>query len=371
MLSKPRTKPKGILKVINLLSGRIPSPRVGRNKAITDRFFNFISDCDISASNIYRKSKLTVRGNHVLVSFINSIGIPLSLPEDRYIDNVESVSMGLARSFGIGTVISEPALSNKGAFYGTQEIIYGVTTIPEVLLPWHRYKPVKVVCHPRTDITYTLLDGTPNTDEDGLAVIQINFVELMLMYRGWQLRERRINPENPAGPVEFVGSWLLPSMMSSHNAVAVVNRLRYAMIGFPYADQKKRTFFSMPKNDYLEKSYREYIIQHIETNRDTWQDILELTTVTDGVTLREFGHEPDVAMNKYGKAMKLLSTMSTINYLLMAGTLGAASNKELNANSYSELVIFLKRYDSEKWFGYSKLAHQVNKYLNDNIISLL
>lgn len=357
--------------MISFLSQGVSFQKRGINTAYGKRLFDFISDNEKIAASIYHKSGMASKGNHVIATFINSVLTSIYLDVERYAYNVQDESLINARRLGIGTAICPPELNPKGDFYGIPEVLIGITDVPEKFKSWWLYEPLKVIWHPRTDITYTLLDGKPNTSENGLAVISINFVELMLMYRGFQLWQNKINKDTPQGPVHFIQSWLLPSMMRSHNAIALLNQLKAEAMGFPFATEEKRTFFRIPQNNYLFVAYRQWMLDKLATNKMDWVEISQMTQMTQEDDLLSFFKSPPVPPTKYGKIIDLLYGLSPLSYLEIASTLGPASLADMNKKWLGELDRYFRRYYSEHWMAQSKLGHAVDKIITDDIITLL
>lgn len=357
--------------MIKLLEGPAGSVRKSSTNAYATRLFTFMHENEVNATRYYRNAKLTSKGNHILATLINSILVPVSMDAERYAVNVATQGNQIMRSLGIGTVTSPAKITQRGEFYGLPEILIGEAEEPRQYKTWHKYRPIKVMYHPRTDVTYTLLDGTPNTDEAGFAVIYINVSELMLMYKGWRLFTNRIYPDNPPTVPEFVQSWVLPSMMESHNAQAMLNRTKCDLLGFAIPSENKRTPFKTPRNDYLDKSYREWLISKLESMVPDWLSILQLTQMTEIQNLESYCKIPDLVPTHHGKGMMLLASLSTLNYLLMASMNSAVSGVKANSVSSQQLIKMLRRFGSERWFADPKTKHLIEKWVNDNIASLL
>lgn len=354
--------------MIKLLSHQESFRVRGHNKTLTGAFLNQLADNTKSAISYYRRATSSVRGNHILVKFINSILTPISLPRERYIEHVETECMMMAKALGIGNATSEPVLHKRGYFYGIPELLIGTVDYPTKK---GINNPVKVVMHPRTDITYTLLDGEPNTTEQGLAVISIDLVALMCLYRTWRRQQLLKSPDEALGPVHFVKMIIMPMMISSHNSVAIINRLKANLLGRYHADHIKRTPFGLPLTLSYEKRYMEYILGKLETNQYKFEEILSLTEVSSEEDLGTFTDLPAVPPTRTGKLMKLLVAIPAIEYLLMATNTNPNGRASTNAGHVIELSYFLRLMGNERWVKDRKLSKILDKIINDDVLSLI
>lgn len=349
--------------MIKLLSQNESNQTRGQNKALSSRYLDILIENEIAATNYYIYSGMTVKSNHLLVMFINSITTPISLPEERYLDLIEPQCQQAARALGIGTATNPADYAKVGTFYGIPELVIGEIKFPD--LETLRADPLKVIYHPRTDVTFTLLDGTRNTTEDGLAVVSIDLIGLMLDYRKWQLRENRRNPENPKSSLHFIMSDILPSMITSHNEIAFINRVENTMLGKPLADHIKRTPFYTTPAIAFEKAYREHLIKVNKKAKMNYEDILQLFQVNTYQNLLEWTQMPSVPPTRYGKTMQLLTMLTALEYLAIASSINPLGKSSANNKHDTELEYFLKKYDKENWISDHKLTHRLNKILSD------
>ena len=57
--------------------------------------------------NYYKINPTAVRSEHILVRLLNSLGIPLILPMDRYVNHLSSKAVRVASSLGISSGYSK------------------------------------------------------------------------------------------------------------------------------------------------------------------------------------------------------------------------------------------------------------------------
>lgn len=308
------------------------------------------------AIDYYRTSGETVRSNHPLVTLINTMNVVWAGDKERFYDICDSVSPSVCNAIKIGSAIHSPKLINRGWFYGYEEVLISVELDRDSDKPWYELEPLKVFAHGRTDLTFTLLDGEPNTNEESFSVIGIDVAILMYMYICWRQYQLKIFPDNPQTTAQFVANWVLPNMIRSHNDVAWMNRLSRLLEGsYPKpVGTLKRTPFALSSSetftqDVLTAMYSRFTEQSYE-----WADALMCIPLPSGDTALTYAKMPYFAPTRLGKAMACLATM---NYLEL---LGSCKPNPENSKHLVEFNRVFKRLFNENWYSDSNLSTFVN-----------
>jgi hypothetical protein len=315
-----------------------------------------INENTIRAIDYYRASGETVRSNHPLVTLINTMNVVWSGDKERFFDICDSVSPSVCNALKIGGAIHSAKLARKGWFYGYEEVLLSVELDRTSNKPWYELEPLKVFSHGRTDITYTLLNGVPNTNEESFSVIGIDAAMLMYMFICWRQYQLKVYPDNPQTTGQFIANWVLPNMIRSHNDVAWLNRLSRILEGtYPKpADTLKRIPFSLSSSETFTHDVLTAMRDRFTEQSYEWADVLSSVPLPSGTTGLAYAQTPYFAPTRLGKAMACLTTM---DYLILLGT--CKPNPE-NSKHLVEFERVFKRLNNENWYSDSVLSTLVN-----------
>lgn len=338
---------------------------------IRDRF----SDNLTKAINFYQFGRRAVRSNHILVTLINSILAPHSSDLERFIELVHAAAPSVGHGLGIGSPIYKAAVFKDGPFYGkgTDEVLFFVESDYDRLPHWTQVKAITVLCHPKTDISFNLLDGIPNTDESGYAVIAIDPVLLMYQYRQW--RKTQINA--PAGEAlsvnHFVAMYVLPSMLESHLDVAWLNRILAQLTLRPTHEGKRRLSFALPTHTtYVEQTQSE-IIDKLTRNNMSYEDMLaNIPTIFSGTMIGK----TELAKMAPTKQTNMFYLLSSLPWIWLLASADAATDATSNGKYHNEINRAISRLNSERWLDAltsdkKRVELLVNVALKDEILPLL
>lgn len=308
------------------------------------------------AIDYYRTSGETVRSNHPLVTLINSMNVVWSGDKQRFFDICDAVSPSVCNAIKIGGAIHSPKMTLGGWFYGYEEVLLSIELPRDKDVPWYELEPLKVFAHGRTDLTFTLLDGIPNTNEESFSVIGIDVALLMYMYTCWRQYQLKVFPDNPQTTGQFVANWILPNMIRSHNDVAWMNRLSRILEGtYPKpADTLKRTPFALSSSETFTHDILSAMKERFTEQSYEWADILMCVPLPSGETALTYSKMPYFAPTRLGKAMACLTTMDQLILL------GACKPNPENSKHLVEFARVFKRLFNEKWFNDPKLASFVD-----------
>lgn len=301
------------------------------------------------ALDFYHFGNKAVRSDHILATVINTANnIPLVPDVNRYIELMEEAAMAICSAKGIGTGASVPDLKYGGYFYGTTELYISTEFPEERTKKWYEAEPVKVVEHQRSDITFTLLDGKPNTMEPTFSVIGIDVPALMLMYKRFRQWNLKVEPDNPMSIPQFVYCWVLPGMIRSHNDLAFRNRILLSH----NKEQPAKTL--KPELGIIANSYTyvDNVTQEINERFAgvslDWGQVLQNTPMLTTAYPNAFvvTRQAFYSYTKYGNLIRMLLSIGWIDYV---STLAGKSTIDINAKHIVKLNRMLLRYKNERW----------------------
>ena len=194
--------------------------------------------------------------NHFLVRLLQTLSVPLSLPLDRYVANVDRIALSHAQTLGMTSVLSKGRIF-RGTFYGaaTPEILLAVDDsfkYEEIDRNWKNVSAVKPLLHAKTDTDLLLPNGLYTSDETGLTVIQINLTMLAVQWRAFK-REQEGKPHGTQKTdASFIGAYVLPNMLPAHLEQVLFNRMYQLHTEPSRAAPKLRQKhpFRLPQYDY-------------------------------------------------------------------------------------------------------------------------
>lgn len=178
----------------------------------------------------YKLNPKSLNASHLLVRLLQNLNVPLSMDKDRYNDKVRDIALNLGMSLKMTSALSKGQLFRPGIFMGNNisEILianvdpYG---LEEIETNWADLIPIRILYHPKTDLSFNIPDGRTYTDESGIAVISINIPMLASQYRMWRKFRDTSNEESKRTPMQFLMEVPLPNMLYSQIDIAVVNRI--------------------------------------------------------------------------------------------------------------------------------------------------
>lgn len=223
-----------------------------------------------------------IKSNHLLVRLLHSLAIPLSMPLQRFYDNVDSVAMNVSMALKLTSSIYH-GYYHRGVFYNDDhEIIIAIDDYfdaQEVTDNWKDASCVNVLYHNYSDLGVNIPDGVNYKDgNSNINVISINIAKLAIQYRAFRLANSL--DENVKTTSEFIASYVLPNMLHSHVRLCYMNRL----VNKYYSKQntsdtvcKKHSFNLLDYDNYID-GYIEKTLEYI--NRTNLKFDVVLSTIT-------------------------------------------------------------------------------------------
>lgn len=195
----------------------------------------------------YYSRVFSVKSNHFLSRLVNNINVSHKHQLERYYDIVDAKANAIAAIMKMTSSLQRGALFN-GVFYGqgcTEVIMVDSSSFDpfEAYKNWKIQQAVKVVMHPRSDLTMLLPNGKTTGTETGLAVISVNIPLLAIQFRAFAAEQMKINEEGENGlqtVSHFIHRFVLPNMMSTHLDYAIFNRIRNLVNGTSMGESLKQ-----------------------------------------------------------------------------------------------------------------------------------
>ena len=191
---------------------------------ITIKDYTYIKNIVISLFNrckeLYQSRPYYVPSNHVLIQYCNTIDSNIYLNDYEYYQSINDRVLDTATDFGLTTPINS-GIIHHGAFYGNnREIILGKKGLhhPRYLAHhWDILEPIRVLRHNVDNIDYTPI-AKVDSNNSGIYVIEIDFIQLLFQYRGFKLRYS----DNDR---VFLAKYPLVNMLKSHINQCILNNI--------------------------------------------------------------------------------------------------------------------------------------------------
>lgn len=255
--------------------------------------------------NYYRNSSYAVKSQHFLIRLLLSLTTPKSQEIERYYSNVDSTCLNIAMTLGMTSSISKGSLF-KGIFYGqnNKEILIADNSEFDPIEAdnnWEELEPIRVIRHPRSDLTFNIPNGINTGIEDGICVIIINIPMLAIQYRAFRNKENKnafSTGANERSIMQFIHMYPLTNMVRSHADVAIFNRASKLFTGEPLGVSKlKHSFYLIDYSDQLDEFLIDTLCSLEETTKNL-NDTLRSIPVITKKDLTELFTLPDVAVTR-------------------------------------------------------------------------
>lgn len=180
----------------------------------------------------YRHASYSVAADHLLVQYLQSLSVPLSLNSDRYYSNILSNALPVANAlqmttpYGVGKIF-------QGVFFNgrVKEVLVAFDEwfrLDKVEADWQNASPVRVLSHPYSQLDLRVPNGRWKDGQKGVAVVAVNITLLAVMYRCFVMEERAKQQAVPAyvqrNIMQFIHMYVLPNMLESYLDYALFNR---------------------------------------------------------------------------------------------------------------------------------------------------
>lgn len=210
----------------------------------------------------------SVNSDHLLVKLITLMGVPVSLPPDRYYYHVLQNYRDVAEALGLGTDRRSPnkdLSKSKMQLYKNAEVEIGIA-YDDVLLAdnvernWRNLAPLTILTHGCNDISPKLLMAAEYPHKMPYVVYAINVPLLMLQFHAWyRFTESALSPGQRFNIMQFVKMFPLTNAVFSHVNLALVENVYQATqdnaIGVANSQDKRDTGIFVMNSSKLLKAY--------------------------------------------------------------------------------------------------------------------
>jgi len=315
----------------------------------------------------YRMYPTAVNSSHFLCKLLTTLGTHQDSDYLRFINTVNGRSLGVAMSHQMTSSISRGILFD-GIFYGegVSEIIIGHNEnfdLYEAKENWRNLQPIKILRHPKSDLSLMPLNGKSYNSEQGLAVISINMVMLAVQYREFSIIENKISNEtgeSPRSMEQFILAYPLTNALKSHLDHVLFNRLYNLLKNKPLGDTvKKHSFFLVDYSDKL-LGIQKQILQNLQTNYlfDTYMRNVPLVTNNNLLELSTLPECPPTRQVIWGL---VCSRLPILDFLFSLSN----NTRAYNSRDINNIQRYLNLFQTEKAL---KASLPINLFFNERSI---
>lgn len=250
----------------------------------------------------WRTSGYAVKPDHVLSRLIGSFSIPLYSDVRKYRDAITDMVPQLCMACGIAAPTnSSYNLDNPGWFYGLKDkewLLSDSTDFDPIVAArnWESLEPLKVLRHTLTDLNMALPNGDVPDAPDGYVIISINIPMLAVQYWAWQ-RTQLITTQGAAERVQqFIGQYILPSLLPSQTTVAFFNRMLATLTGAPVTAERKVNSLALSTNYTNVDRVIATALNDFKINKMTFSEIFGCIPTATAETMLSFIQPPDTVI---------------------------------------------------------------------------
>lgn len=214
--------------------------------------------------NYYEQYPQVVSSSHFLVRLLYAVNIGKSLPIERFYYAACARSLNTAMALKLTTSLSRGDVFD-GVFYGkgSREVIIGHIDSFDYAkseYTWRSLESVRVLHHPKSDLSMIVPDGRATSAETGLSVISINIPMLLVQYYHFSKEQDARESQGMArrSVMQFIYSYVLTNALKSHLDYAVFNRMYNMQRGIPMGESAvKHSFALINYSSLLDESLKE------------------------------------------------------------------------------------------------------------------
>ena len=297
----------------------------------------------------YRRSPFAVKSQHFLVRLLHAITTPKSQELLRYYDNVEASALNIAMTMGMTSPISRGNLFN-GIFYGpgnVEVLIADNTPFDPVAADadWENLEPIRVLRHPRSDLTMNIPNGKNTGIEEGLVVVSVNIPLLAIQYRAFRQEENRlafITGANQRSIMQFMHMYPLTNMVRSHMDVVMFNRMDRMIRGLPMGETtQKHPFYLIDYSKELNLFHERTIESLQDTAKGVYDTLRSIPAVTKE-NLVEVMDLPDMAATRQVVWALVLARLPALNFLFRMAKDGPSTKNGMEVNTIKRRLLQLR-----------------------------
>ncbi len=307
-----------------------------------------------TVKNYYHNRVFTIRNTHILIRLLRNLSIPYSYEPERFVQVTEARAPYIANALKITSPLS-PGKFFDGEFYGPgcpELILYDHEYFnpDDVERNWKNVAAVKVLLHPRSDMSFWLPDGTNQSTDKGLAVISVDIPLLIYQYRCFTMDQAGAvaRGESLLGPDHFVHMYVLPNMMDSHLDITIMNRAMNIYYGRPMGEGLRRLPF--PVHDYTGRldNVLNDVVEIVQRKKMRYEWLLKSIPAMVSTDMQEALIMPDYPRTRQIWWALMLSRLDIMKFLI---DIGGEDDIRMNKDHINILKRMLTRLLRDNSFG--------------------
>jgi hypothetical protein len=251
----------------------------------------------------YRDNPMVVKSNHFLIRLLQSLNIPLGLPLDRYVANVENIALNLSMHFKMTSSIYRGQFFENVFYGGNYELLIASDASFDMYKAhqhWEQLSPVTVLRNNVTSLDMRLPDGSVTDTRGGISVVLINIPLLALQYRAWMLREMAYSEQTGNGmraETAFIHGYVLPNMLGTQLDQVLFNRLKLMVSGgtFDGPIHQAHPFVLTDYSARLDEAQEQMLTLLERSQQLNFGQMLQAVPAINKANLLQVMHLPDLA----------------------------------------------------------------------------
>lgn len=305
------------------------------------RFNNVSKIINLNIKNIIDYNLInnnSVYSQHILIKILQSLNIPLSLPNQVYYDMVFDKSIKVSMALGLTSVYYKGQIFNNEIYKDcSKEILYynsePISNIEYLFNNWINIKPIKILHHEYSDINYSL---NYKNNSSNLNIILIDIPLLALKYKAFlnsnDYKYKSINI--------FIAKFILPYMLQEHIDMCIFNKIYNRALNINKQNTLYKSNVALINVDFqLEKIINETIF-NINNSSKNYRTILHSLPSIQHKDMYSNFLLPNVINCIQSDWALCLSRLKIINFLLEVGGVKLLSSSTEQIN---EITRSLKR----------------------------
>lgn len=317
-----------------------------------------------SAISYYQQNPKAVKSNHFLVRLLQNISVPFGSSVNVYRDRVADMALTLAMSLKMTSPIYSGHVFD-GVFYGA-----GVT---EILIAddsyfdttgiesnWRSLEPIKVLSHPKSDLSMDIPDGISAGDGYGLAVLVINIPMLACQYREFRKEEERLGITDTQSVMQFLHMYPLTNLLRSHIDVSVFNRFCNSVKGVTNSSSvRNSTSYYTDYSQKLDRVHTCLAILILGKKLDFDSILLNIPLVTLD-NARELLKFPNLTATRQVEWALAITRIQAISTLVQLNSKSGSSQNQKHLNKIKRTLIEMSRDKT--------MEHALPRLLNNEVV---
>lgn len=305
-----------------------------------------------TVKDYYKIRPFAVKSNHYLARILNNLGVSYNLNLERFSDIVDARASIIAMGFKMTSSVYRGSVF-KDVFYGGN--VSEVFVLDEEYFnPYETYEnwmdvsAVKVLMHPKSDLSMLIPNSKYITDESGVAVIGINIAKLAVQFKAFLDRETKKfheNNESPKTVAQFIHMFVLPNMLDSQLDVALFNRAYNLLIGRSMEEPSKKHSFYLTDYTKITDSIYSDILDHFRVSEKRYKIMLKSFPCVSEKNFEQLMMVPDNAPTRQVIWSQVVARLKVLEFMTK---LSPSHGNSLNRSDNNLFIRNFKLYENDK-----------------------